>query len=116
MTKEINQTFMKYFFVIMLMLPACFSNAQETSKHNPVINQDFPDPTVIRAADGKYYAYATNARHEMVKWINIQVASSTDLFNWTYIGDVLPQKTNRQAPHRIIGRHMFCMIQPSNNM
>ena len=25
---------------------------------NPVFDQDFPDPTVLRASDGYYYAYA----------------------------------------------------------
>jgi arabinan endo-1,5-alpha-L-arabinosidase len=26
---------------------------------NPVLDADFPDPTVLRASDGFYYAYAT---------------------------------------------------------
>src|SRR6476646_7157003 len=93
MTKKLNRPFMRYFFSIAIMLLSCLSNAQQTSKHNPVINQDFPDPTVILAADGKYYAYATNGTHDG-KWMNIQVASSTDLFTWTYIGDALPQKAS----------------------
>lgn len=57
---------------------------------NPVLDQDFPDPTVIRAA-GKYYAYATNSVVQG-KVIHIQVASSTDLQHWTWQGDALPQK------------------------
>lgn len=92
---------MKHLFIITLLLSSCLSYAQ----HNPVLNIDFPDPTVILAADGKYYAYATNGRHDD-KWINIQVASSTDLFNWDYTGDALPQKAswasttqNYWAPH-----------------
>lgn len=32
---------------------------QRISYSNPVLKADFPDPTVIRAADGLYYAYAT---------------------------------------------------------
>lgn len=97
---------MKYFLFIFILCISIVSNAQQTNaKHNPVINADFPDPTVILANDGKYYAYATNARKDG-KWINIQVASSTDLFNWQYIGDALPQKPtwasttqNYWAPH-----------------
>ena len=92
---------MKYFFVIVLMLLSRFGNAQ----HNPVLNQNFPDPTVILAPDGKYYAYATNGSPNE-KTNNIQVASSDDLFNWNYIGDALPQKAswantthNYWAPH-----------------
>ena len=105
MTKKLDRPFMRYFFSIAIMLLSCLSNAQQTSKHNPVINQDFPDPTVILGADGKYYAYATNGTHDG-KWMNIQVASSTDLFTWNYIGDALPQKAlwastthNYWAPH-----------------
>lgn len=57
---------------------------------NPVLNQDFPDPTVIRAG-GKYYVYGTQT---MVngKDVHIQVASSTDLQNWQQEGDALPVK------------------------
>jgi arabinan endo-1,5-alpha-L-arabinosidase len=57
---------------------------------NPVLNSDFPDPTVIYA-DGKYYAYATQTRLNG-KTINIQVASSADLQNWSIESDALPQK------------------------
>jgi|GEM_PF-576498 len=59
-------------------------------KKNPVLNIDFPDPTVINA-NGTYYAYATNGMHDG-KMNNIQIASSKDLFNWKYEGDALPQK------------------------
>ena len=61
-----------------------------SAKHNPVFNADFPDPTVINA-NGTYYAYATQGRHNG-KMNNIQLATSKDLFNWTYVGDALPQK------------------------
>lgn len=58
---------------------------------NPVIDADFPDPTVIRAADGIYYGYATQTVYQG-KWINIQVARSPDLIHWQYYGDALPTK------------------------
>ncbi len=58
---------------------------------NPVLDQDFPDPAVILAADGYYYAYATQTLREG-RWINIQVARSLDLVSWEQLGDALPEK------------------------
>jgi arabinan endo-1,5-alpha-L-arabinosidase len=58
---------------------------------NPVLNSDFPDPTVIRSSDGFFYAYATQTVVNG-SWLNIQVARSADLENWTRLGDALPQK------------------------
>ena len=57
---------------------------------NPVLDADFPDPTVIHA-DGVYYAYATQTLRDG-RWINIQVARSADLVHWEHLGDALPQK------------------------
>ena len=58
---------------------------------NPVIDGDFPDPTVIRAADRYYYGYATQTQRGG-KWINIQLARSRDLVHWQFLGDALPVK------------------------
>ena len=58
---------------------------------NPVLDADFPDPAVIRAPDGFYYAYATQTERDG-KWVNLQVARSTDLRKWEYLGDALPAK------------------------
>ncbi len=58
---------------------------------NPVLDEDFPDPAVILAPDGYYYAYATQTLREG-KWINIQVARSADLVQWERLGDALPDK------------------------
>src|SRR6478672_10468168 len=58
---------------------------------NPILDWDFPDPAVIHAPDGYYYAYATQTlRGE--NWVNIQVARSTDLIHWDHLGDALPDK------------------------
>jgi beta-xylosidase len=51
---------------------------------NPVILRDFPDPGIILVED-TYYAYSTNAAGR-----NVPVASSTDLLNWTFLGDAMP--------------------------
>ena len=58
---------------------------------NPVLDADFPDPAIIHAPDGYYYAYATQSLREG-HWINIQVARSADLVHWEQLGDALPQK------------------------
>ena len=58
---------------------------------NPILDADFPDPAVIKAPDGCYYAYATQTLRDG-KWINIQVARSTDLIHWDLLGDALPEK------------------------
>ncbi|MFL6720261.1 MAG: glycoside hydrolase family 43 protein [Sphingomonas sp.] len=58
---------------------------------NPVIDADFPDPTVIRAPDGFYYGYATQSQRDG-RWLNIQVARSSDLVHWKELGDALPAK------------------------
>jgi arabinan endo-1,5-alpha-L-arabinosidase len=58
---------------------------------NPVLDADFPDPTVIRAPDGFYYAYGTQTQRKG-RWINIQVARSSDLVHWRYLDDAMPTK------------------------
>ena len=58
----------------------------EEGAYTPVIDQDFPDPDVLRAGDN-YLAYATNAQG-----LNVQSATSTDLQTWTVRDeDVLPR-------------------------
>ena len=58
---------------------------------NPVLDSDFPDPTVVRADDGFLYAYATQTERDG-KWLNLQVARSRDLIVWQQLGDALPVK------------------------
>ena len=52
---------------------------------NPVYNDDFPDPYVMRVGD-TYYAYATTNGGT----INIRVITSDDLVHWENLGDALP--------------------------
>jgi arabinan endo-1,5-alpha-L-arabinosidase len=58
---------------------------------NPVLDEDFPDPALIQAPDGFYYAYATQTLRDG-RWINIQVARSSDLVEWEDLGDAMPEK------------------------
>ncbi len=92
-----NRTYTCCFLMIVVFwfCPKNVSAQSSSGKHllshkNPVLDADFADPTVIHAA-GMYYAYATQSKHDG-KMINIQVASSKDIFNWKYISDALPQK------------------------
>lgn len=59
---------------------------------NPVLDADFPDPAILKASDGFYYAYATQGAGPDGAMRNIQVARSPDLVRWTSIGDALPVK------------------------
>ena len=70
---------------------------------NPILDEDFPDPAVILAPDGYYYAYATQTLRDG-QWINIQVARSADLVHWEHLGDALPEKPTGRAKRRISGR------------
>ena len=87
---------------------------------NPVLDSDFPDPTVIRNPDGFYYAYATQTERNG-RWINLQVARSQDLVRWEYLGDALPTKPSWAsktqdfwAPHVFaMAAAISCIIQRS---
>jgi arabinan endo-1,5-alpha-L-arabinosidase len=88
----------------LLFLAATFfifaNSTAQLNPLNPVLDTNFPDPTVIQA-NGKYYAYATNSRG-----MHIQVASSTDLQHWTIVGDALPQKPS-WASHDFWAPHVL---------
>ncbi len=82
---------------------------------NPVFDADFPDPTVIRAADGSFYAYATQTMIGGV-WQNIQTARSLDLETWERLPDALPvkpvwanQTQNFWAPHVVFADGKYIM-------
>jgi arabinan endo-1,5-alpha-L-arabinosidase len=79
-------------FAALLMLGGCTSVVYGPASYvNPVIDTDFPDPTVIEAPDRYYYGYATQTMRNG-RWINIQLARSPDLVHWQYLGDALPTK------------------------
>lgn len=70
------------------------SRATEVPSNRAILDVDFPDPAVIRASDGWYYAYATNTESEgeNPRMLNVQVARSRDLDHWEHMGDALPVK------------------------
>jgi arabinan endo-1,5-alpha-L-arabinosidase len=67
------------------------ASAPAATYANPVLDENFPDPAVLRASDGYYYVYATQGEGGG-RMLNIQAARSLDLVNWTRIGDALPVK------------------------
>jgi beta-xylosidase len=54
---------------------------------NPVVAYSLPDPTVIRAADGLFYLYAT----EDIR--NTPIHKSKDLVNWSSMGTAFTDQT-----------------------
>ena len=96
-----------------LLLAACSSGGgvtrvdktTPTGYVNPVLDQDFPDPSIVRAPSGTYYAYATQTVQAGAR-VNIQGAQSADLVSWAPLGEMLPAKPswasttwNFWAPH-----------------
>ncbi|MEN9918693.1 MAG: hypothetical protein RL662_1129 [Bacteroidota bacterium] len=54
---------------------------------NPVVGRSLPDPTIIKAADGYFYLYAT----EDIR--NTPIYKSKDLVNWTFVGTAFTDGT-----------------------
>ena len=102
---DTKERFAKTYWLLLclILLPACSSTppaeappddnteppSSEETYQNPVLNRDFPDPTVIAAPDGWYYAYATETMINAQPY-NIQVARSEDLVHWMWESDALP--------------------------
>jgi arabinan endo-1,5-alpha-L-arabinosidase len=78
---------------LLLLLGACATPATDRAPTfaNPVLDSNFPDPSVLKAPDGYWYAYATQG---LVggRMANIQLARSPDLVTWEQLGDALPVK------------------------
>lgn len=73
---------------MFLLVATAFSSATYT---NPVIDQPFPDPSILKVGS-LYYAYATNTDPDMsAPRYNMLCARSTDLVHWTMLDDALPR-------------------------
>ncbi len=57
-----------------------------TGYDNPVFRNDAADPSVIRGDDGVYYAYTTQAYHD-VEFVTLPILRSPDLVTWQLVGD-----------------------------
>jgi arabinan endo-1,5-alpha-L-arabinosidase len=78
----------------LLSLTLLTLGASSSRLHQPALNQDFPDPGIVKTPDAWYYAYATQAITEdkSKKLLNIQMARSRDLKIWQFLGEALPVK------------------------
>lgn len=75
----------------LIALGGCATAPVRPPISNPVIDDNFPDPAVLKAPNGYYYVYATQGEaggHMQ----NIQVARSRTLAQWERVGDALPVK------------------------
>lgn len=65
-------------------------DAQQTGKHtykNPIIDYSLPDPSIIKAADGYFYVYAT----ENIR--NLPIHRSKNLVDWEEVGTAFTEET-----------------------
>ena len=53
-----------------------------------MFKHDAPDPGVVRAADGTYYAYTTQSVYDEL--LEVPILASKDLVHWRLMGDALP--------------------------
>ena len=86
-----HSAFLLILFILSIHVNSSSVYASAGVYLNPVFDSDFPDPTVLRATDGWFYAYATQgpvggSLH------NIQLARSRDLVRWERLPDALPEK------------------------
>ncbi|HEX7177054.1 MAG TPA: glycoside hydrolase family 43 protein [Pyrinomonadaceae bacterium] len=81
--------------------PRAGAAASSATYANPVFDEDFPDPTVIRASDGWFYAYATTTNIGG-RVYHIQAARSRDLVSWERLPDVLPAKPAWSSQHDLL--------------
>jgi arabinan endo-1,5-alpha-L-arabinosidase len=82
---------------LFLVISASVSDKSQTAQENkpvadgkysnPVVGYSLPDPTVIRASDGKFYLYATEDTR------NTPIHQSADLVTWKYLGTAFTEQT-----------------------
>lgn len=77
--------------LLAALLGGCVTTPGGSPGPAVALDMNFPDPTVLRAADGYYYAYATQGEVGG-RMLNVQVARSRDLERWDHLGDALPAK------------------------
>ncbi len=73
----------KTILAALLLAASCLQANAQKKYSNPVFGSDFPDPTVQRALDGTFYAYATGCKCK----------KSTDLVHWSDVSGVISRPT-----------------------
>ena len=82
---------------LALALMSYLLYATQPAFRNPVLANDAPDPTVVRAPDGTYYAYTTQA-YFGAQFVNIPILRSMDLVEWELVGDAFPENPEWVVP------------------
>src|SRR5437763_9554676 len=60
---------------------------QTTSYSNPIIPQNVPDPSIIKALDGYYYIVTSSDFWEGGSYHILPIFRSLDLVHWIYVAD-----------------------------
>jgi arabinan endo-1,5-alpha-L-arabinosidase len=80
---------------------------EQPGKHvsytNPIYNHDAPDPTVIKAKDGYYYAITTQSEYNG-NLVSLPILRSKDLIHWEEKGTVF---TGEQVPSWATSNYMW---------
>ena len=80
--------FKLFTIVLSLTCLSCTVKAGSSDTYqNPIIRYSLPDPTIIKAADGFFYIYATEDTH------NVPISRSKNLVNWVYAGTAFNDRT-----------------------
>ena len=74
--------------VLVAGLGGCTSAKSVPTYRNPVFAHDAPDPSILRAPDGMYYAYTTQSIYQNL--LEIPILRSPDLVHWRKIGTAFP--------------------------
>lgn len=82
---------MRLIGLMTALLAGCATTPPMSKGPVVALDMNFPDPAVLQADDGYYYAYATQGEANG-RMLNIQVARSRDLESWEHLGDALPEK------------------------
>ena len=83
-----------------MIFSAASSPAKGKTYVNPVLDENFPDPSLLKVG-GLFYAYATNTRPEAAgPRRNMQCARSADLIHWTLLPDAMPVLPGWAKPGR----------------
>ena len=77
---------------IFICLYPIFSQSNSDTYSNPVANRNFPDPSVIKAKDGYFYAYGTARLTDIMK--------SDNLVDWVPVGTAFTQETRPNFENR----------------
>ena len=93
----------KQLFAITILILMMASPSVAQNKYiNPVFNADFPDPSVQRAPNGYFYAYATGANclksKDLVSWHKVRRVIDRPTWNdTTFVDSKGKERTNRYS-------------------